>query len=252
MEKMYLIVFCLLFTAVSYSQQPELKFDSLKVLNGDSVTVSVYVKNFTNIGAITIKIITDTSSLSFGRAFNWDTQLNGALYGVVDNRIALAWDGLDGVNISDGKLVDLKFLFKGNSSGLIFDTVLTEIANLQGEPVSVHYINGSVSSLTSVNEKYINNKPINYLIEQNYPNPFNPNTTLSYQLINNSYVSLKVFDILGKEVVALVDKEKQAGTYSIQFQAINLPSGIYFYRLDAIETNGGKSFTQTKKMILLK
>ncbi|MDP3683052.1 MAG: T9SS type A sorting domain-containing protein, partial [Ignavibacteria bacterium] len=85
---------------------------------------------------------------------------------------------------------------------------------------------------------------------QNYPNPFNPETVISYQLPVNSKVSLKVFDILGKEVAILVNEEKPAGKYQVNFNGSILASGVYFYKLSA---NGGAgSFSQTRKFVLLK
>jgi hypothetical protein len=90
------------------------------------------------------------------------------------------------------------------------------------------------------------NTPNNFLLSQNYPNPFNPNTIISYQIPNNGIVTLKVFDVLGKEVVMLVNESKQAGKYEVNFNASSLSSGVYFYRLQA------GSLTEIKKMILNK
>lgn len=95
-------------------------------------------------------------------------------------------------------------------------------------------------------EQVDNEMPTNYRLMQNYPNPFNPNTVISYQLAGNSDVSLKVFDMLGREVATLVDGRKSAGSYRVNFDASNLSSGMYIYRLQA----GGKVFTQ--KMMLIK
>jgi len=85
-----------------------------------------------------------------------------------------------------------------------------------------------------------------YKLSQNYPNPFNPTTTVEYQILKIGFVTLKVYDILGKKVATLVNEEKSAGRYEFVFNATALPSGIYFYQL----TSG--SFVETKKMILLK
>jgi len=98
---------------------------------------------------------------------------------------------------------------------------------------------------TSVNNE-TGNIPINFALQQNYPNPFNPSTTIRYSLPHSEYVKLFVYDILGRKVVALVDKKQDAGVHETLFNASLLPSGIYFYRL-----NTG-TFTQTKKMIILK
>ena len=86
----------------------------------------------------------------------------------------------------------------------------------------------------------------NYFLSQNYPNPFNPSTTISYVLPQSSFVTLKVFDILGNEVTELVNKMKPAGKHEIIFNTDHLSSGTYFY---VLQTDG---FTETKKLLLVK
>ena len=88
--------------------------------------------------------------------------------------------------------------------------------------------------------------PGNYLLHQNYPNPFNPSTIITYEIPENSFVSLKVYDLLGREVVSLVNEEKSAGRYDVTFEASDNNSGLYVYILKA------GNFTSTKKMLLLK
>jgi len=85
-----------------------------------------------------------------------------------------------------------------------------------------------------------------FALDQNYPNPFNPSTTINCRIPELSFITIKVYDVLGSEIITLVNEEKPAGTYEVEFNASTLPSGIYFYRL---QTN---KFTQVKKMILLK
>ena len=85
-----------------------------------------------------------------------------------------------------------------------------------------------------------------YALEQNYPNPFNPSTTIQFQIPKTSFVSLKVYDILGNEAATLLNEEKPAGTYEVKFNAANLAAGVYIYKLNA----GG--LTRAMKMILLK
>ena len=85
-----------------------------------------------------------------------------------------------------------------------------------------------------------------FLLEQNYPNPFNPATNIKFQIPSTSFVTLKVFDVLGREVATLVNEEKTAGTYSAQWNAGSVASGVYFYRLKAGE------YVATKKLILLR
>jgi len=97
----------------------------------------------------------------------------------------------------------------------------------------------------------INNSQINYLLQQNYPNPFNPTTTIRFTISELRFTTLKVYDILGNEIATLVNEEKPAGEYEVEFNSLsgevrNLSSGIYFYQLKA------GSFVETKKMILLR
>jgi hypothetical protein len=84
------------------------------------------------------------------------------------------------------------------------------------------------------------------VLEQNYPNPFNPSTRIKYAVLNKQFVSLKVYDLLGNKITTLVNEEKPAGTYEVEFNANHLSAGVYYY---TIVTDG---FVQTKKMILLK
>ena len=88
--------------------------------------------------------------------------------------------------------------------------------------------------------------PTDYALDQNYPNPFNPSTTITYQLPKSGNVTLKIYDMLGKEVMTLVNEQKEMGRYSVQFNASSLASGMYVYQLRA------NDYTSTKKMLLLK
>jgi hypothetical protein len=88
--------------------------------------------------------------------------------------------------------------------------------------------------------------PSSYTLNQNYPNPFNPSTFIKYQITKNSSVSLKVFDALGREVEILINEKQSPGTYEVHFNGSNLPSGIYFYKLET------DNFSDVKKMVLIK
>ena len=90
------------------------------------------------------------------------------------------------------------------------------------------------------------NIPIKFELSQNYPNPFNPVTQIKYQITNNSFVNLIVYDILGKEVATLVNKNQTAGTYEVKFDASKVSSGVYFYKLIS------GSFSDIKKMTVVK
>jgi len=88
--------------------------------------------------------------------------------------------------------------------------------------------------------------PLTVALSQNYPNPFNPTTTIRYQIPELSFVTIKVYDVLGSEIITLISEEKPAGNYEVKFDANNLSGGIYFYTLQA------GHFINTKKMVLLK
>ncbi len=105
---------------------------------------------------------------------------------------------------------------------------------------------GHISSTTGVELNYLKGVPAKYELGQNYPNPFNPTTKIRYSLPKEGYVSLKVFNILGSEVATLVSQNQKAGNYELEFNASNLPSGIYFYTLSS------NNVTITKKMMLVK
>jgi len=102
------------------------------------------------------------------------------------------------------------------------------------------------SSFGEVAVRDKNEIPTVFSLQQNYPNPFNPGTKINYSIPKESFVSLKVYDILGKEVVALINEEQPLGSYEVDFDASNLSAGVYFYKLQAGD------FVQTRKMLLIK
>jgi len=103
---------------------------------------------------------------------------------------------------------------------------------------------GTYSYSDIVNVSY--DVPAEFVLNQNYPNPFNPSTRISYFVPDESFVSIKVYDFLGKEVTTLVNETKPTGSYEITFDASNLPSGTYFYKMIA------DGYSITNKMLLLK
>ena len=103
---------------------------------------------------------------------------------------------------------------------------------------------GTSNGATSIDEE--TNIISEFRLNQNFPNPFNPSTTISYQIAQTGFVTLKVFNILGKQVASLVNEIQSAGSYKIEFNGKNLNSGIYFYQLNA------GSFSETKKFTLMK
>lgn len=106
---------------------------------------------------------------------------------------------------------------------------------------------------SSVEGESENNIPDTYELAQNYPNPFNPTTTISWQSPVGSHQTLKLYDVLGKEIATLVDEYREAGKHSVNFDASRLSSGVYFYKIQAMPLGGqAGNYFETKKMLLVK
>lgn len=177
-------------------------------------------------------------------------------------------------------LASIEAIFPNNEGNSIylfethFDTT-TNQGRLRGRPVGVEYLGtdyktvvlsfplyymnldqakaliediliSKFDEVTGTGEDENVSPPREFALNQNYPNPFNPTTVISYQLPAAGKVTLKVYDILGNEIAALVNQEQPAGMYEVKFDASGLSSGVYFYRLST------GSFTETKKMMLLR
>jgi hypothetical protein len=126
---------------------------------------------------------------------------------------------------------------------IVYDTVLSNSERLTVEK----YLSGKYNiTVTGVNDYATKSIPSKFVLYQNYPNPFNPSTIINYSIPKASFVTLKIYDVLGKEIATLVNEIKSAGNYSVSFNGSNLPSGVYFYRMQL------GSFVSTKKLLLLK
>jgi photosystem II stability/assembly factor-like uncharacterized protein len=163
--------------------------------------------------------------------FNVNTGYLGTSYG----RIFKTTNG--GVTLSlqhedtnTGEIYQISFLGNDTAYAIAHDKYLKTING--GEPVGVFHNSTSI--------------PDKFSLSQNYPNPFNPLTRINYELPITNYIILKVYDALGNEVETLVNEKQSAGSYSVDFNAASLPSGIYFYKLIT------EKFSETKKMILVK
>ena len=93
-----------------------------------------------------------------------------------------------------------------------------------------------------------------YDLFQNYPNPFNPTTTITYQIPKDGHVTLKIYDVLGNEIKTLVNEYRATGRYNVNFDASNLASGVYIYRIQVNDpsASSGQAFVSSKKLLLLK
>ena len=156
----------------------------------------------------------------------------------------------DGLAVRDDRL-KWPDSFSITSSGEIY--VTTSRIHFPPGPHGLFKITKTTTGVGHLDNE-IHNK---FYLSQNYPNPFNPATTIFYQIPELSFVTIKVFDVLGSEIVTLVNEEKSAGSYEVEFSAkggaTGLPSGVYFYKLQAMP-NGrqASSFVETKKMMVVK
>jgi hypothetical protein len=151
------------------------------------------------------------------------------------------------VNPNDTVILYASQLIARGSSNLNSVTKLKQYANTAWSVYNANFTVGILKTSEII--------PSEYSLEQNYPNPFNSVTSIKFKVTSgflprtrdgNDKIVLKVFDLTGKDVAVLVNEELQAGTYEVRFDSGNLPSGIYFYRMEA------RKFTETKKIIILK
>jgi hypothetical protein len=225
------------------------KYDGSTTLNWKNAD-SVVVTDSSLVTGINFNLKTHVKKTGGGFAFgtvkgNDGSTLPGTLNYLVDAN----------GNFADYCLTDLdgSYIISNIDAGSY--TMISSLASFQNaqKTLTVDYINNSTLnvdvSLTPNSTTGINDKVttlIGYALNQNYPNPFNPNTIISYQVPQNSFVTLKVYNILGKEVATLVNEQQIAGKYNFNFKANNLASGIYIYKLTA------GNFTSVKKLTLLK
>ena len=136
-----------------------------------------------------------------------------------------------------------KLIDKGIAYFSYNDTVLSDLDKVQYVGIAPDMGYYEAYNSVGVNDMSI---PKSSMLNQNYPNPFNPTTTINYSIAKQSLVSIKVYDILGREIQTLVNEEKSPGNYNVKFIGNNLPSGVYFYRMQAGD------YTNTKKFILIR
>ena len=126
--------------------------------------------------------------------------------------------------------------------------------NFGGQQTLLDAVAIGLGLITDVRHAATNELPQEFRLDQNYPNPFNPTTAISYQLLANSFVNLKVYDVLGSEVATLVDGTRAAGVHTAHWDASSMPSGVYIYRLRVSDESSGATprYTKIMKMVLLR
>jgi hypothetical protein len=250
-----------------------------KVANGDSVVVTGTInENFdvTRIESVTkcrvvakgkpVPAPTPMLTDVFGQGTTTGEKFEGMLVSfnnVVVTDVAPVYTELNEFEVSNGtKAIIVRSDGKNRYSNLLADTALgatilpvgTRIGTLTG---LIYYSGQRYKVVPRTNADFANVvtsvpfaqsglAPKAFALEQNFPNPFNPSTTFRFSVASSQMVSMKIYDILGREVETLVHEQMKPGTYSIQWNASHMSSGVYFYRLQS------GSFVETKKLMLLK
>jgi hypothetical protein len=133
-----------------------------------------------------------------------------------------------------------------NASQSVYREFVANITYLGPQTPDTCLISAFISTSGSAVDEHGNLLPDTYVLQQNYPNPFNPSTNIQYAIPGSGLVSLRVYDMLGQEVATLVNEHQEAGSYRVEFNGEDLPSGTYFYRMQAGE------FSQARTMVLVK
>ncbi len=194
---------------------PTVRSGTINVTGDAWGTINLPIGSFPN--ALRVKYIISTK----------DSSNPGAPIVFVTNTTSYVWF-VPGKKYPVFEIVYSTLLFNGT----LFASSKTVNYNASSTPIGIQQISTEV--------------PDDYDLSQNYPNPFNPNTVIRFQIRRSSDVRLVVYDILGKQITELVNQNKNAGTYEVDWNASGIPSGVYYYKLSAGD------YSETKKMILIK
>lgn len=204
----------------------------------------------------------------FGTGHIWKTTNGG-----------ISWNDISG-NLPDSPANDVMIYYPGSATSVYlaaldvgvfittdYGTTWKELADGLPNTVAMHLDYNSaanklrigthgrgvyeISNLTGVSS-ITSEIPDGFSLQQNYPNPFNPVTTIKYKITERANVTLKIYNILGKAVETIIEEVQGPGTYESHFNASNLSSGVYYYKISVSTENGSNSFSDTKKMILMK
>jgi hypothetical protein len=226
-----------------------------------NVPLTAFPNDYSTLPTVSFVIPNQNNDMHDGSVSTGDTWLKNNLDGYIqwakahNSLFILTTDEDDGSSGNHIATLIVGQLVKGGSYSININhlNILSTIEELYG----LNYAGSSAASLAIPPSYWLNvtgveagngqsSIPQNYSLLQNYPNPFNPTTTINYELPKEGLVTLKVYNILGKEVKTIVNEVEPAGNYKVSFDASKLSSGVYFYKIEA------GSFVQSKKMILMK
>jgi hypothetical protein len=243
MKRLFLVLLCLLLIQeVSYSQNIQFSKDSL-IIKGDGfyedIKDSLFIKNSGELDLIIDSIYTKKIYIYPVDVCTKDTTTR--IYIIFDReQSTIIISPQDSIKLIL-YMPDLCPICDEASLSSFSDTLYVN-SNSQDTNTHLLYISGD----GTVDVKADAIIPEEMVLGQNYPNPFNPVTTIEYSLPASNFVSIKVYDILGREIETLINEEKLPGNYKVEFNGESLASGIYFYTMQA------GSFSMTRKLILLK
>lgn len=257
--------------------QGVISVDSVKAMPGESFSVSIrLIDNDIDIAGLMVPIRVDNPDLKFDSVSFEGTIKPADMFGAAFDdtfsntlRVSYLPDistfPLKTISTSGGVLANIWFTLSEQAQpGTIAIDSVNEVIQLgeNGQFWTRIVINDSTGSNfflpgfipgeiqvfvpTDVDDDQLNSLPSQFELSQNYPNPFNPSTVIKYSLPRSGHIELTIFNLIGQAVSELVNETKEAGNHQITFDASNLPSGVYFYRLTF---DGGK---ETKKMMLVK
>lgn len=244
----YLILYPYSFTGVTLS------LSNIEYLRGDHVRQPVYTLSSSNynipLGQTDTLKAKITNSSNEVKINGGNISLNVSSLGDKLTLLSAATLPVGEININTTKTFN--FIVRGNSNGVVTPQINISAAGWTWPVPPDVVINDifSIDSNISVGSVGISNIsseiPDEFSISQNYPNPFNPVTNINFSIPEKSFVKVSVYDMLGKRIQNLINEDLNAGYYKVDFNGNNLPSGVYFYRIEA------NNFVQIKKMTLLK
>lgn len=224
---------------VQKEETRDIIFSPIRPVSGEEVTISARIQNYSLVDNFT----------PFNVRFYLDDPRNGGI--LIEDRNGETDFEIPSINARKSHIVNLEGWIVPEDANR--DTKIYVVIDEENAVNEVHENNNIAWALVNPNlgigtsnEKELAANPQKFRLLQNYPNPFNPTTMISYYLSVSEEISLKVFDLTGREVAELVNQWQSSGTHQVLFDASGLASGIYFYRIS------GEMFIETKKMMLIK
>ncbi len=228
-----------------------LALDSLTASSSDTIAVKIKGKNIKGIAEVDIKLSYDSTLLKMIKANTGELTKSFSLQKEIydNNLVRLNLKSSCGINDDNGELVILYFVINVNQSvntQIQFDSAKVKLEATQQEYI-FNLANGQINIIrTDIDDKNESQLPQEYSLSQNYPNPFNPITKISYNVPSESKVTIKIYDILGREISTLIEGIQKPGNYEVSWDASKFASGVYLYSMKS----DGAYFT--RKMLLLK